>query len=209
VVGRTALHWAAKRGHKDIVRLLVERGADTGATSERGETPQGVALSAEVRGLLGGAVSPEANADRSQLPITPNYLKNPPLGGQKVDYQNGIGPGSAGGGHRRHLHDSEYLAHQNDVAGSGDPDFIEIELARSELTYYALLRVCCDELGLNPSQVARLRKLPDTMLRKDKDVQRLGHMQELEVVVTQPVAAKHTPNGYKSIQLYKNQTILY
>ena len=94
------------------------------------------------------------------------------------------------------------------MGNGGDPDFIEIELARSELTYYSLLRVCCEELGLNASQVIRIRKLPNTMLRKDKDVQRLTQMQELEVVVT-PASLKHQPNGYKSIQLYKNQTILY
>lgn len=39
------------------------------------------------------------------------------------------------------------------VGNGGDPDFIEIEIPRNELTYYSLLRVCCEELGLNASQV--------------------------------------------------------
>ncbi|KAK6478340.1 ankyrin repeat domain-containing protein 40-like [Huso huso] len=62
-------------------------------------------------------------------------------------------------------------------------DFIEIELDRQELTLRALLRVCCRELGVSVDHVEKIRKLPNTMLRKDKDVARLQDFQELEVVV--------------------------
>ncbi|OXB77008.1 UNVERIFIED_CONTAM: hypothetical protein H355_014830 [Colinus virginianus] len=64
-----------------------------------------------------------------------------------------------------------------------DDDFIEIELDRQELTYRDLLRVSCCELGVNPLQVERIRKLPNTVLRKDKDVARLQDFQELELVL--------------------------
>lgn len=47
-----------------------------------------------------------------------------------------------------------------------DDDFIEIELDRQELTYQDLLRVSCCELGINPQHVERIRKLPNTVLRK-------------------------------------------
>ncbi|XP_009878514.1 PREDICTED: ankyrin repeat domain-containing protein 40 [Charadrius vociferus] len=63
-------------------------------------------------------------------------------------------------------------------------DFIEIELDRQELTYKELLRVSCHELGVNPEHVQKIRKLPNTMLRKDKDVARLQDFQELELVLT-------------------------
>ncbi|KAM6317554.1 ankyrin repeat domain-containing protein 40 [Podargus strigoides] len=63
-------------------------------------------------------------------------------------------------------------------------DFIEIELDRQELTYKELLRVSCRELGVNPENVQKIRKLPNTMLRKDKDVARLQDFQELELVLT-------------------------
>jgi ankyrin repeat protein len=46
--GETALHWAALRGRADLVRYLVERGADTEALGYRqdraGRTPFGLAL---------------------------------------------------------------------------------------------------------------------------------------------------------------------
>ncbi|RLV99198.1 hypothetical protein DV515_00009897 [Chloebia gouldiae] len=63
-------------------------------------------------------------------------------------------------------------------------DFIEIELDRQELTYKELLRVSCRELGVNPELVQKIRKLPNTVLRKDKDVARLQDFQELELVLT-------------------------
>jgi hypothetical protein len=112
------------------------------------------------------------------------------------------------------------------IANSGDPDFIEVELPRTELSYSRLLRVCCEELGISANQIIRVRKLPDTLVRKDKDVQRFQDFQEVEVVTaTSAGRNKLIPssngliavgglggtnvNGYQSISLYKNQTILY
>ncbi|XP_077415338.1 ankyrin repeat domain-containing protein 40 [Vanacampus margaritifer] len=62
-------------------------------------------------------------------------------------------------------------------------DFIEVELDRQELTYRSLLRVCCRELDISAEHVEKIRKLPNTMLRKDKDIARLQDFQELEVVL--------------------------
>lgn len=45
-------------------------------------------------------------------------------------------------------------------------DFIEVELDRQELTYRSLLRVCCRELDVSAEHVEKIRKLPNTMLRK-------------------------------------------
>ncbi|XP_018428216.1 PREDICTED: ankyrin repeat domain-containing protein 40 [Nanorana parkeri] len=65
----------------------------------------------------------------------------------------------------------------------GDNDFIEVEMDREALSYRDLLRVCCYEMGVSPDNVERIRKLPNTMLRKDKDVARLQDFQELELVL--------------------------
>ncbi|XP_059929000.1 ankyrin repeat domain-containing protein 40 isoform X1 [Gadus macrocephalus] len=64
-----------------------------------------------------------------------------------------------------------------------DNDFIEVELDRQELTFRSLLRVCCRELDISAEHVEKIRKLPNTLLRKDKDVARLQDFQELEVVL--------------------------
>lgn len=108
------------------------------------------------------------------------------------------------------------------VADAPDPDFIEIELPQSDLTYKALIRVCCQELNIDPNQIIKLRKLPNTKLRKDEDIQRLQNFQEIEVVTNAvgtynymqntngiPNNISTMPaNGYQSISK-KDQTILY
>lgn len=69
------------------------------------------------------------------------------------------------------------------LAYSTDTDFIEVELNKCELTYASLLDLCCTELGLNCKYVERLRKLPNTWLRKDKDVQRLKDFEVLLSII--------------------------
>ena len=66
-----------------------------------------------------------------------------------------------------------------------DQDFIEVEVP--SLTYQSLLSSICEELELVPSNVTKIRKLPNVLVRKDRDVQRLKDGQELEVI-TQKIA---------------------
>lgn len=110
------------------------------------------------------------------------------------------------------------------VANTSDPDFIEIDLPRAALTYQNLIKVCSEELGINATQIVKLRKLPNTKLRRDRDVQRLENFQEIEVVLyssvdsdighksTQYANGSTVPitptNNYQSISK-KDQTILY
>ncbi|CAL1283410.1 unnamed protein product [Larinioides sclopetarius] len=69
------------------------------------------------------------------------------------------------------------------VAESLDPDFIEIEVPFKDLTYENVCRICCEELEVLPKNVLKLRKLPNTIVRKDKDVLRFQNFQELELVL--------------------------
>nr|CAD7257597.1 unnamed protein product [Timema shepardi] len=204
--GMTALHWAAKRGRRDIVSLLLANGADLSLTTTKGETAASLCTSAEVYKLLNpnADVPPELGPS---LPITPGYLRYPPLNGKvqssgKTALQTTdvlpLSPSSlkpTGGCV------VDELVLKVRVAHSGDPDFIEVELPRQELTFSRLLRVCCEELGVNANQVFRIRKLPDTLVRKDKDVQRFCNFQELELVIAPPPGkGKLTPgsNGLSS-----------
>lgn len=68
-------------------------------------------------------------------------------------------------------------------ANTRDLDFIEVELNRKVLTYDELINVCSKELKLDRDSITKIRKLPDTVIRRDKDVQRLQPFQELEVVL--------------------------
>ncbi|KAG1967116.1 GA-binding protein subunit beta-2 [Pimephales promelas] len=68
-------------------------------------------------------------------------------------------------------------------------DFIEVELDRQELTYRALLRVCCRELDISAEHVEKIRKLPNTMLRK---VRRPEPINSLVNSLTSDVCGPHS-----------------
>ena len=70
------------------------------------------------------------------------------------------------------------------IANLSDKDYIEIELPRDQLTFSNLFSLMCEELNVTKDLVLKVRKLPDTILRKDKDVKRLKNFQELELVLT-------------------------
>ena len=78
-------------------------------------------------------------------------------------------------------HSSPPLVVKVRVSGSGELDFVEAEVAPP--TYSALVSACCEELDLTTSDVAKVRKLPNVLVRKDRDVQRMRDGQELELVL--------------------------
>ena len=67
------------------------------------------------------------------------------------------------------------------LCGSGECDFVEVEVP--SVTYQALLQTCCEELEVNAADVAKIRKLPNVLIRKDRDIQRMKEGQELEIVM--------------------------
>ncbi|XP_060521516.1 ankyrin repeat domain-containing protein 40-like [Cylas formicarius] len=204
VNGWTALHWACKRGNEQIVRLLLNNGADRTVENVQGQTAGDVCTYRNINELLGSAGAEPASA---ALKFVPNYLKNAPLNG-KVDLEaigtkhpdllsmpNAVLP----------VMQNEDLVLKVKIHASPDPDFIEVELPRWKLTYDSLLKTCCEELGVAESLVERVRKLPDTRLRTDNDVKRLTDYQALELVLR----GGESGNPYQSIGTCKDQTILY
>lgn len=94
------------------------------------------------------------------------------------------------------------------IANSDEKDFIEIELPHTHLNFSGLLNLMCAELGVDKSLVAKIRKLPDTIVRKDKDVRRLKDLQELELVLTNK-AISASSRTYSLGPARNNETILY
>ena len=70
------------------------------------------------------------------------------------------------------------------LADSTETDFLEIELEKTRLTYQALVDAMCSALHVEPRAVRKVRKLPNVIVRKDKDVARLVDFQELELFIT-------------------------
>jgi len=72
--GATPLHWAALRGHAEVVRFLVAQGADQSARNKDGETPLQVAQRSrrsDVIALLQGAPAPPPVTRSAPAPSTP------------------------------------------------------------------------------------------------------------------------------------------
>ncbi|EFA08022.2 ankyrin repeat domain-containing protein 40 isoform X2 [Tribolium castaneum] len=190
VNGWTALHWAAKRGNSQVADILLSHGANPKIQNLKGEDP--------------------SQAPLDDAKFTPNYLKNAPVNGQvDIGKLRGKPDFSA-------MPTTALPACLNDdlvlnvrIAGSSDPDFIEVEIPRWKLTYLNLFKICCEELEVLESQVERIRKLPSTRLRKDSDVKRLDNFQSLELVLKMPLGSDKPNNCYQSISTCKNQTILY
>ncbi|WAQ96670.1 ANR40-like protein [Mya arenaria] len=184
--GWTALHWACKRNHIDIVKYLLAH--DSGGVSEA-----------------------------PSFAITPSYLKFPvfPYASRDpvppaIDSQHHA-PALVNGHTGPTLRsDPNELVLKARVAYLTDRDFIEVELSRQTLTFEALLTMLTRELGVDRSLVHKIRKLPDTVLRKDKDVARLVDFQEVELVLTNR-AMSSSSRGYASdlSDSFKHEQILY
>ena len=78
--GWTALHWAAKRNHLNIVNKLLNHGADKSIKTNKGEVPASLTQENVIKVLLSASVNTApAPVKEEKLPITPNYIKNPVL----------------------------------------------------------------------------------------------------------------------------------
>ena len=80
------------------------------------------------------------------------------------------------------------------VANATETDFIEIEMDKTVLTFEALIDTMCSQLDIDRQLVTKVRKLPNTIVRKDKDVRRLVDFQELELVLSNKVLSASSRN---------------
>lgn len=79
---RTALHWASRRGQEDIVRVLLNNGADTKTVNNKNEVPADVCTDPNIRSLLGETSANVKSLHLEETNFTPNYIRSPPLNGQ-------------------------------------------------------------------------------------------------------------------------------
>lgn len=213
--GWTALHWAAKRNHLNIVNLLCNHGAEKSVTTNKGETAASLTTEGVIRVLLMARKDGQilTNTPDSKLPskdgktptgkplaIVPNYIRDPPLAYQvdidgrseKKPRMDTIPDASK---YQRVTPQKNVQSEQREitvkvrVAGIEDKDFIEVDLPKAALTLEFLTVICCEELGITAGRVERVRKLPNTRLRRDKDVTRMVDMQELEMVLKKNIEA--------------------
>lgn len=86
---RTPLHWAAKRGHLNIVKQLLTFGANPDIQCQNGLKPVDVCSNSTITSLLGenpDNMSSGSISEDSGSKFTPNYIKNAPLNGGQSDF---------------------------------------------------------------------------------------------------------------------------
>ncbi|XP_046369998.1 ankyrin repeat domain-containing protein 40-like [Haliotis rufescens] len=208
--GWTALHWGAKRNHVSVVKYLMDHGADHTIRTNEGQIAENLTNNQDIRLLLGA--SGDVPQSQSNLPITPSYLQNPPFPHSKsrsVDSNHTLMASTPVVTNHAGQGDNE-LVFKARLANSDDRDFIEVELDKNMLTYEALLNLLCAELGVERRLVHKIRKLPDTVVRKDKDVRRLVDFQALELVLTNKAVSASSRNyGYSGSPGIRSEQILY
>ena len=62
-------------------------------------------------------------------------------------------------------------------------DFIEVDLIPDKTSFEEFKKICIDELELKITVISKIRKLPNILIRNDKDVKRLKDGQEIEIIV--------------------------
>lgn len=209
--GWTPLHWAAKRGHASIVKYLVQQGADATVLTNKGETAAKLTDDTAIKQMLGEGNNVETSTVTENLPIVPNYLRNPEffyaeksvsernmdvrreqgisnVSSQEISLVNGQQKGmntSANPKSSCSAQPGDEIVLKLRIASAEEKDFIEVDLDRSNLTFRNLETVCCEQLGIKAKNIKKIRKLPNTIVRNDKDMTRLIAYQELEVVLSE------------------------
>lgn len=201
--GWTSLHWASKRGHINLIQILLKAAADPTVCNQNGDTPLDIASNDKVSSAFHQSFSDtqnsfipvkvEGSASEKQTPnsFTPNYLKHPVFPYVNRGPNNKSFSAFTTTESNNSLLDtkstginSNELVLKIRTANSEDKDFIEVEL-ENDFTYDNLVKICIKELeiSLDEYDIKKLRKLPDTIIRKDKDVMRFQQFQEIEVVL--------------------------
>ena len=167
--GWTALHWAAKRGHLNLVCILLEHRAETSIKNFLGETAADVAFNESIRKLINSGYY---NTSSRYLALE-KYVQTETCPVYGTTFKSDISTISNA---------SNFQELVLKIRMENDSDFIEVELNLGNLTFQSLVRLCCLEMNINSDDIFKIRKLPNTIIRKDKDVKRLHQFQELEII---------------------------
>jgi len=178
----------------------MSNGAKVDIENNEGKTPGQVAADENVRNILGSTETPVTTTETNYLP---NYLKNPAFC-HKVDLdivENGATDQNdqpittldkdvinevlkkSSFYQERQEPKSKLLILKIRIANQTDQDFIEIDVEENQRSFQSLKDLMCQELGVTSDSVERIRKLPDTKLRRDVEVRRLEDYAKLELVL--------------------------
>ena len=182
---------------KSFSKVLLSNGANPDITNKDGKYPVDVATDDKIKSLFGKSNAVRVDSDDQVTEgrkFVPNYLEYPPVG-YKVNL-NQIKPTKTPDLLPKSENETAIPTKENKIAlgtkvkilkiriaDSKDKDFIEIDLPNTKFTFEDLTTVMCEELNIPKDSVERVRKLPNTKLRRDIEVVRLNDYEEIEIVL--------------------------
>ena len=169
-----------------IFQMLMDNGADPEVLNNAGQSPYDLSdddnvkaclqLGTSVKQEISISPEPSSNIVHVQFPIPPKPAPKPVVT-KEVRPSIPVAPKLI---KKEKIKILKIRAEDE----TGDPDFIEIDLPESKWNFDDLKLFMLNELNLESKadQVDRIRKLPNTKLRRDIDVQRLENYTELEIL---------------------------
>jgi hypothetical protein len=170
---RTALHWAAKRNHPQVVEYLLKNGANKDIQAHDKSTPAHICSNDSLRQVLESTVS-DSSTYNPTLPIIPNYLRHPVFPYVLPRSTTSISS----------TVDTQTITLLCRIADDpSEPDYIEFDFDKTPNagSFDRLSSIICDELDIN--HIDKLRRLPCIRVRNDRDVERLQTNHMLEVIL--------------------------
>lgn len=64
-----------------------------------------------------------------------------------------------------------------------ETDFIEVDFDPNDTSFEKFKLICKQELDLNYNEIIKIRKLPNIIIRNDKDIKRIKNGQEIEILI--------------------------
>jgi ankyrin repeat protein len=191
--GWTCLHWACKRNHYDVVKYLLEVGAQVDAKNFDGRTAQSYAnsqISKLISPLSPNKENDHLEVDNCENKIIPNYLSHPQFHYSNANYFKALKPKD--NDQKQELIE-EKTTKNVDIKDSitvrirlnTDKDFIEFDIDRLNTTIEQFKMICYQELDNFDKSlcIKKIRKLPNILIRNTNDIKRLKNEQEIEIEV--------------------------
>ena len=182
----TALHWAVSKSNLPLVQYLVSKGASKDLVNNKGEKPMDVSTSRNIDSILSPGDRVERNGVRKsefckesiqeKHGFVPNFIEYPPI----VPSSRDMRPLS-----ETERDKSREICIRARVSEGEERDFIELDIDLDACSFEDLTSVLCKELKIDIQvlTVRKVRKLPNTIVRNDRDVQRLIEGSAVELVL--------------------------
>lgn len=182
----TPLHWAVSQNHVALVKYLTEEGANRNAYNDKCQTPIQLSTSQEIDKILKTTNSPIENNPtrtsqfseellREKHGFVPNFIQYP-----RIAYP-GRQAESPADSIRIHSKEICIKARIGEVG-----DFIEVDIDIERCSFKEFTLILCRELEIdtNAFSVKKIRKLPNTIVRNDRDITRLKEGTEIEFLLS-------------------------